>query len=234
MRLPIFAVSFLCFALWCVLADAQIPENARFQPGSYAFGPYVPRYAPQPLPAAANEEETVAAEKNADTEKAGEDTATDWEKKFAPIFNAAKNGAARQPMPGTYPPALLTPSEPVPHLSFAYDKWSRRFNLIPYEPGYAMSPTEFPAGTSPMYVFVSSMSSQSVIQPPVRYMSYYDPDPVVLPASIRLRGSRFFQKDMQPMPMPVPKPVNAVPAGTPPRTQIGKAVQNTFGDFKLQ
>ncbi|MDR3234780.1 MAG: hypothetical protein LBT46_14155 [Planctomycetaceae bacterium] len=252
MRLPFFAVLFLCTAFLCVILSAaaysQIPENARFQPGSYAFGPYVPplHFAPQPLPESDDEESEADDEEstadfgsgeadNAEETSKTEWSKTDWEKKFAPILNAAQgnaaksnvsNNAAVQTPPGVY--------QQVPYLQFSYDKWNRRFHLVPYEPGYAMRPAEFPARTSPLYVFISSLSSEAIPQPPVRYMSYYDPAPIVLPAEIRLRGTRFFERDMQPMPLPVPKPANAVLVSPPPRTQLGRTIQNTFGDFKLQ
>ncbi|GHT11883.1 hypothetical protein FACS1894170_06020 [Planctomycetales bacterium] len=228
MRLTIITALFVCSVLLCLNAEAQIPENARFQPGSYAFGPYYqqPYNAPQPLPKPLPQEDAEEADTVEEDEADEADAKTDWEKKFAPVLNANK--------PQPQQPVVPYNSQPVPYLAFSYDKWNRRFHLVPYEPGYAMAPQEFPGGTAPIHQFVSSLSSESMPKPQVPYLSYYDPDPVVLPATIQLHGTRFFQKDMQPMPLPVPKPANAVPVGQPPKTKIGRAIQDTFGDFKLK
>jgi hypothetical protein len=225
MRLTIITALFVCSVLLCLNAGAQIPENARFQPGSYAFGPYhqQPYNAPQVLPKPLPQEDAEEADDAEDADES--DTRTDWEKKFAPVLNANK------PQPQ---PVVPYSSQPMPYLAFSYNHWSRRFNLVPYEPGYAMAPQEFPVGTAPIHQFASSLSSESMPKPQIPYASYYDPDPVVLPATIRLRGTRFFQRDMQPMPLPVPKPANAVPVNPPPKTKIGRTIQDTFGDFKLK
>jgi hypothetical protein len=67
-------------------------------------------------------------------------------------------------------------------------------------------------------------------------MSYYDPDPVILPAEIRHRGSRFgaMLTQMQPMPMPVPKPETAQPLAPPARTRLGERLRQNHGPFVVQ
>jgi hypothetical protein len=61
-------------------------------------------------------------------------------------------------------------------------------------------------------------------------MSYYDPDPVIMPAEIRLRGSRWSTPltQMQPMPLPAPRP-EAV--RYPESARLGERLRQTFGTF---
>ena len=215
MRRTVSIIVCVLTAVFCADSGAQIPENPRFQPGSYAV-PYnrpvpvsVAMYA-QPLATDAVSEE-------------GEDLRTDWEKKFSPQI--------AEPM--TAQP-LQQPYE-VPHLTFVYNHWTGRFHVTPYEPGYAANPSAFPVQTSPLHIWVSSKSSAAQPRPQVQYMSYHDPDPVILPAEIRLRGSRFFTPftQLQPVPMPVPRPESARPL-YPSRTRFGERIRQTFGDFVVQ
>jgi len=195
--------------------NAQIPEHVLFQPGSYAM-PYRP--APVPSPAAAQENDST------DDTTADDSTTTEWEKKFRPQTVEPSSVA---PIP---------PSYEVPHLTFVYNHWTGRFHVTPYEPGYAANPSAFPKQTSPLHIWVSSRAAAAQPQPQVPYMSYYDPDPVILPAEIRLRGSRFAGPltQLQPLPLPVPRPETAQPIGRPPRTRLGGRLQQTFGTFVVQ
>jgi hypothetical protein len=192
--------------------SAQIPESAQFQPGSYA----VPYRAYQP-PVAAN---AVQAVKEVDGEEA-DNSETDWERQFSPQITVSMPEEAPAPQPYV-----------VPHLTYVYNHWTGRFHLTPYEPGYAANPSAFPKQTSPLHIWVSSKSAVSQPSPQVPYMSYYDPDPVILPAEIRLRGSRFSGAltQLQPMPMPVPKPETAQPV-VPSRTRLGERIRQNFGTF---
>ena len=186
--------------------NAQIPENARFQPGSYAQ-PYRPAANPVVV------ETEDATDENKDELKA-ENFETEWEKKFSPQTIA--------PLP---PP----PPYEVPHLTFVYNRWTGRFHIAPYEPGYAANPSAFPMQTSPLHTWVYSASSAAQPHPQVPYMSYYDPDPVVLPAEIRMHSFNFLApvRGVQPMPLPVPKPAGAQPVAPPARTRIGERLRQS-------
>ena len=190
--------------------NAQIPESAMFQPGSYAV-PYRP--AQVVTPAADYELEAI-----------DDDTTTDWERKFSPQTIESSSAA---PLPPPYE---------VPHLTFVYNHWTGRFNIAPYEPGYAANPSAFPKQTSPRHIWVSARAAAAIPQPQVPYMSYYDPDPVILPAEIRLRGSRFAGPltQLQPVPLPVPRPETARPVNPPPRSRLGARIQYNFGAFTVQ
>jgi len=199
-------------ACFCAGVNAQIPENAMFQPGSYA----VPYYRPAPQnfyvqPAAVNED--------------ADDSQTDWEKEFNPQTFA--------PVP---PPPAPVQTYEVPHLTFVYNHWTRRFHIAPYEPGYAAQPSAFPTQTSPLHVWVSSKSSAAQPRQQVPYMSYYDPDPVILPAEIRLRGTKMLAPltQLQPMPMPMPRPETARVVAPSARTRIGERMRQTFGTFIVE
>jgi hypothetical protein len=151
-----------------------------------------------------------------------DDSTTEWEKKFSPQTTAV------------LPPSQPQPYE-VPHLTFVYNHWTGRFNIAPYEPGYAANPSAFPKQTSPLHIWVSSKSSASQPSPQVPYMSYYDPDPAILPAEIRLYGTKLaanlaMQPQIQPMPLPMPRPAMAQPA---PKQRLGERLRQNFGTFLL-
>jgi len=205
MRRTVSIIVCVLFSGFCAGLDAQIPEGAQFQPGSYGV-PYRSVQSPATAkPAAVNTatmEEALDALDNEGEE--ADDSTTAWEKKFSPQTTVA----------------LPVPQQPqcyeVPHLTFVYNHWTGRFNIAPYEPGYAANPAAFPKQTSPLHIWVSSKSSAAQPSPQVPYMSYYDPDPVILPAEIRLYGTKIaadlaMQPQIQPMPLPVPRPANAQP-----------------------
>ena len=218
-------------AILCVLISgfygglsAQIPEGAQFQPGSYMV-PYrsVQRHAttdPVTVSTSQTMEEAIDALDQEGEE--ADDSTTEWEKKFSPQTTA-----------------VLLPSQPqpyeVPHLTFVYNHWTGRFNIAPYEPGYAANPSAFPKQTSPLHIWVSSKSSSAQPSPQVPYMSYYDPDPVILPAEIQLRGSRFSAPltQLQPVPLPVPRPEATRPL-YPSQTRFAGWMRQTFGSFVVQ
>ena len=209
MRRTISLIISLCLVSGslCVKLNAQIPESAMFQPGSYAT-----RYQPAMTPNA------VLASKPAQEDE----HMTEWEKKFAPQTDSSATASVPAPQPYE-----------VPYLTYTYCHWKRTFHVAPYEPGYAASPSEFPVQTSPLHVWVSRKSSAGQPRPQVNYMSYHDPDPVILPAEIRIRGSRFLTPltQAQAMPMPVPKPATAHPVGPPARTRIGERIRQNLGTF---
>ena len=193
--------------------NAQIPENPRFQPGSYALLPGSYAVPAPALPA-------VTEAEGAETE----DVRTEWEKRFSPQIAAPM---VAQPLP---------PPVEVPYLTFTYNHWTGRFHVVPYEPGYAANPAAFPHQTSPLHIWISSKSSAAQPSPQVQYMSYYDPDPVILPAEIQLRGTRFSAPftQLQPMPLPVPQPEGAQLAYPPPRNRLGERIRQAFGTFVAQ
>ena len=220
MRRTISVIVCVIVAVFCAGLTAQIPENPRFQPGSYAV-PYY--YRPVHPPVATHASPTAdAVSKSGDKT---DDSTTEWEKRFSPQI---VEPMVTQPLPPPYE---------VPHLTFTYNHWTGRFHITPYEPGYATNPAAFPRQTSPLHIWVSSKSSASQPNPQVPYMSYYDPDPVILPAEIRLYGTKVLaslsQTHLQPMPLPVPRPETAVPL-YPPRTRLGERIRQTLGDFIVQ
>ncbi|GHT24191.1 hypothetical protein FACS189419_08980 [Planctomycetales bacterium] len=203
--------------------SAQIPENPQFQPGSYAFGPYQ-RQLQTSSPAAQTDAKEEGEESNYG-EESEETPQTDWEKKFRPVQSGAGQLQAKD----------AGNPQPVPYLSFVYDKWSHRFHLVPNEQGYAASPSEFPRGTSPLQTWVSTLSSDAIPQREMQYLDYYAPNPVVLPAQIPLRGSRFFPERWRAVPLPVPRPLNAVQVKQgQQRTQLGTRLNRTFGAYELK
>jgi hypothetical protein len=204
-RILLFAVSVLITG-FPFYAGGQIPERTMFQPGTYGFGPYIqssiPPAAVPSLPAADSDEtDSTPASSESVPEGEKDDLRTEWEKAFAPQQLEPHVNA---PAP-LVPPAAKPEAQPiyVPHLAFAYDKKTQQFRLTPYEGGYAASPAEFPRALSPLHNYFASPYSASQIFPQVRYMSYYEPDPVILPAAIKQRWLRFMQND-QPIPIPSP------------------------------
>ena len=193
---------------FCAGLYAQIPEGAQFQPGSYA----VPYNRPMPvhsLPVAPLPDDGAVAD----------DSQTEWEKQFSP-----------QTTVEALPEAPLPPPYEVPHLTYVYNHFTGRFRIAPYEPGYAANPSAFPVQTSPMHIWVSSKSSAAQLHPQVPYMSYYDPDPVIMPAEIRLRGTKLVMNipQIQSTPLPVPRPDSTIPVRGP---RLGERLRQTFGSF---
>ena len=216
MRRTVSVILCVLVAVFCAGLNAQIPENAQFQPGSYAQP-----YRPAPIPTA-----SMVVVPDDDSEITDE-SETEWERKFSPqtIVQA--------------PPAPLLPYE-VPHLTFVYNRWTGRFHIAPYEPGYAAKPSAFPVQTSPLHVWVSSRSAAAQPRSQVPYMSYYDPDPVILPAEIRMHGLNLAMAktapftQMQPMPLPIPRPETAQPVSPPARTRLGERLRQNFGTFVVR
>ena len=213
MRRTVSIIVCVLMAGFCAGLNAQqvpIPERPLFQPGSYA----VPhgRFVQPPIMVY-----TLPSAEDANNH------GTEWERRFSPQVTEPMTA---QPLP---------PPQEVPHLQFIYNHWTGRFHVVPYEPGYAANPSAFPVQTSPLHVWVSSKSSVAQPRPQVQYMCYHDPDPIILPAEIRLRGSRFSVPftQMQPVPMPVPRPESARPIN-PSRTQLGERLRQTFGAFVVQ
>jgi hypothetical protein len=213
--------------------NAQIPESVQFQPGTFMV-PYRQVQRPQAVDYSVvnptysmgetSMEEAIDALEN--DEEESDDSTTEWEKKFSP-----QTFLPPPPLP------LLLPPYEVPHLTFVYNRWTGRFHIAPYEPGYAANPAAFPKQTSPLHIWISSKSSASQLSPQVPYMSYYDPDPVILPAEIRLYGSRIAaeivrQPQIQPIPWPIPKPAMAQPVAPPARTRIGERMRQS-GTFYI-
>jgi len=214
-------------AVFCAGLNAQIPANVQFQPGTYAM-PYH-RSQQRPVPVNTLPTVTDAVSEDADSDSDADESRTEWEKRFSPQVTEPATPTALLPV------LVPVPSYEVPHLTFTYNHLTGRFHIAPYEPGYAANPAAFPRQTSPLHVWVSSKSAASQPSPQVPYMSYYDPDPVVLPAEIRLHGSRFLEPftQYQPMPLPVPKPATAVPVSPPARTRVGGWIRQNLGPFTV-
>ena len=217
MRRTIFVIVCTAMAGFCTGLKAQIPERALFQPGSYAV-PYRSFQRAVPVNSVPNVERVPTV--RADEEAADDSSQTEWEKQFSP--------QTMEPSPAA-PPATYE----VPYLTYVYNHRTGRFHITPYEPGYAANPSAFPTQTSPLHVWVSSKSSASQPSPQVQYMSYYDPDPVILPAEIRLRGSKFGASltQLQPMPLPAPRPETAQIISPPARTRLGERIRQNLGPF---
>ena len=208
MRRTIFVCVLMAF--FCAGLNAQIPERVLFQPGSYAESWSSQRAVPVGV------SPRVAAVK-ADGKEVGDTSKTEWEKRFSQQVLEAVSEAPYE----------------VPYLTYVYNHWTGRFHLAPYEPGYAANPSAFPKQTSPLHIWVSSKSSAAQPSPQVPYMSYYDPDPIILPAEIRIRGSRFgaMLTKTEPMPLPVPKPEAAQPLAPPAKTRLGERLRQNHGPF---
>jgi len=189
--------------------NAQIPEQVWFQPGSFGV-PYRTFQLPPPVFVQVTPADVA------------DDTQTDWERQFSP--EVAEPAPVFVAVPQPYQ---------VPHLQFVYNQWTGRFHIAPYEPGYAASPGEFPNQTSPLHIWISSRSGAGQPKQQVQYMCYHDAPPVILPAEIRLRGSRFFTPltQAQPLSMPVPRPASAQPITPPARTRIGERVRQNTAPF---
>lgn len=223
MRLTVSAVvcvllTGLCIGLPGERVNAQIPEYPQFQSVTYARLPY----NSSPQQSAATNISSAATDAVSEEDN---DSWTEWEKKFSP---QTLEPVVVQPVPEPVP-------YEVPYLTYVYNHRTGRFHITPYEPGYAANPAAFPKQTSPLHVWVSAKPAASQPNPQVPYMSYYDPDPVILPAEIRLRGSRFAVPltNLQPVPLPVPKPPTAVPLSPPARTRIGGQIRQTFSPFAV-
>ena len=218
MRRTFFVVVCVLMAGFCVGLNAQIPENAQFMPGTFAR-PYRPVQSPVATTAAVD---VIDAD-----EIEADDSETEWEKRFSPQ-------TVTSPAPAPLPPYE------VPHLTFVYNRWTGRFHVVPYEPGYAANPSAFPVQTSPLHVWVSAKSAASQPRPQVPYMSYYDPDPVILPAEIRMHSLKLASAmsesitQMQPMPLPVPRPATAQPVSPPARTRLGERLRQSLAPFVVQ
>jgi hypothetical protein len=88
MRRTVFVIVGVLMAGFCAGLNAQIPEGAQFQPGSYAV-PYHRPMVAYPMP--------IAVAPQAD------DSRTEWEKQFSPQTTVAPIPMAPQPPPYVYP-----------------------------------------------------------------------------------------------------------------------------------
>ncbi len=158
-------------------ASAQMPEHALFQPGSYAL--QHTEYSSQATPNVPVIMQKVLVEvtveaAEAEVEAIDSDTpTTEWEEKFA----VAKKSEKKLVEVDVPVPAKLIAA---PYLAWHRDPVTHRIHLIPYQPGYAASPEDFPLEQSRLNLWLSSLPCRVQDRPQVKYASYYDPDPVIL------------------------------------------------------
>ncbi|MDR0871278.1 MAG: hypothetical protein LBN39_10860 [Planctomycetaceae bacterium] len=152
MRLTSFGIVLVLAAgFFTARTHAQIPERVLFQPGSYAYGSYGKTEA---APAAAVAEDAPK---------------TEWEEKFGgeEITDVAGEASTAE-------------HKPVPYLAYHRSPWTGRTHVIPYEPGYANSPDEFPKQQSALNRWLDQLPCRTQDRPQVKYAGYYDPDPVIV------------------------------------------------------
>jgi len=152
------------------LADrtlAQLPERVTFQPGSFAHG-YRPG-TPQPVTVVVETEAAQVVDVEND-----ETPQTEWEAAFGEnskivVYDLAP-GHASTAAPSAKPPYLAWHRSPI----------TGRIHLIPYQPGYAETPEQFPTHQSHLNLWLSSLPCREQNRPQQKYLSYYDPMPEVL------------------------------------------------------
>lgn len=157
MRLFSFALVFaLAAAFFTARTHAQIPERILFQPGSYAYGSYG-----QP-----------AAEVSLDESVVDESPQTDWEEQFGGKKEKVETEIAGE--------ASTVVRKPVPYLAYHRSPWTGRTHVVPYEPGYANSPDEFPVHQSGFNRWISTLPCRTQNTKQIKYAGYHDPDPVIV------------------------------------------------------
>ncbi len=128
-------------------AGAQIPESALFQPGSYAHGPYVQGAASPAQPPQLTQKVLVEVPAEAVADEADDVPKTEWEEKFATA------GKTLVEVEVPVPVKQIT----VPYLAWHRNPITHRIHVVPYQPGYAASPEEFPEHQSKLNLWLSSL-----------------------------------------------------------------------------
>jgi hypothetical protein len=197
----VIIVFIACF--WIDSAIAQIPERVLFQPGSYAYGPYlvdkmrtvatVPLIT-TPINGLVSSEEpednetTVepTVETNKTDTEADADNRTEWEKRFAidsEEDNEIENEITDDTNDNTWGEAVSSIQwqiETVPYLAYHRNPLTHRIHVVPYEPGYAEEPEAFPVHQSMLNLWLSTLPCREQTQQQVKCASYYDSDPVII------------------------------------------------------
>ena len=174
MRLTCFSIVLALVAGFLTgRAIAQIPERVMFQPGSFAHGyqsgVVVPGVAVEGAGAIVGTEIVEAADNEADEPQ------TEFEAQFGEKAKTAQSDIAYVQVPSV----AFTVVQP-PYLAWHRCPWTGRIHLIPYQPGYAMSPEEFPTHQSKLNLWLSSLPCRKQNRPQQEYLSHYDPMPPVL------------------------------------------------------
>ncbi len=182
MRLTCFSIVLALAAGF--LADrtlAQIPERVTFQPGSFAHG-YRPGVAVPGVAMAVAQ--PVAVIETEAVEAADDDEATpktEWEEKFGEKGKPAQ--PAQTEVVYIMPAGEATTASACkkdPYLAWHRCPWTGRIHLIPYQPGYAEAPEQFPTHQSKLNLWLSSLPCREQSRPQQKYLSYYDETPEIL------------------------------------------------------
>ncbi|MGL4595294.1 MAG: hypothetical protein ACRCUY_11240 [Thermoguttaceae bacterium] len=161
--------------------DAQIPEKTMFQPGSYAAGAYQTgrsMITPSMTVLVEVPDETGMIDSD-DTES--EDDQSDWQTYFGsqpPKTSGTTKFVEMSVAAEGF--AMTTSHGSVPYLAWHRSPFTGRTHIIPYQPGYAAAPEQFPQQQSKMNLWLSSLPSREKSQPQVKYLGYYDPMPEVV------------------------------------------------------
>ena len=150
-------------------AAAQIPEHALFQPGSYAYGPYT--QASPSIPVMTQKVLVEVPVESLETE-ADDTPKTAWETNFTVEQQETTLVEVEVPVP--------VKVKTAPYLAWHRDPITHRIHVVPYQPGYAASPDEFPKHQSKLNLFLSSLPCRTQDRAQVKYASYYDPDPEIV------------------------------------------------------
>ncbi len=177
MRLTSFGVVLaVMVGLLAGRAGAQIPEKTLFQPGSYAQGHFVQNAHAEGVAGSSRSIPTLTqkvlvelpVEAAIDTDDDTPKTA--WEE----IFAAPETVQVEVEVP--IPTKVVT----APYLAWHRNPITKRVHVVPYQPGYAASPEEFPKHQSKLNLWLSSLPSRSQDRPQVKYAGYYDPAPEIV------------------------------------------------------
>ena len=156
------------------LADrtlAQIPERVTFQPGSFAHG-YRPGAA---VPGVAMSAVVGVIETDAVAEEDADAPKTEWEEVFGE--KSKPSDIIFEEQPGYASSAV--PKQP-PYLAWHRCPLTGRIHLIPYQPGYAAAPEQFPTHQSKLNLWLSTLPSREQSRSQQKYLGYYDPMPEIL------------------------------------------------------
>lgn len=154
--------------------NAQIPERALFHPGSYAYGMAQTRQADGNVIIM----EKVLVEAPAAEAAVDADSQTDWEKNFAVKKPTEKVFVEIEvPVQGAVTAESGTGK---PYLAYHRNPWTHRIHVIPYQPGYAAAPEQFPQHQSQWNLWLSSLPCREQNRPQIQYLGYYDPMPEIL------------------------------------------------------
>ena len=179
-------LTYSCIVLALVaffLADrtlAQIPERITFQPGSFAYG-YHPGAAVPGVAMAAPIATIIETDSDDAVGEEDDTPKTEWE-------NAFGEGEKSETQAPSWETLVFLPDQVSntvsngrpPYLAWHRSPWTGRIHLIPYQPGYAEAPEQFPTHQSKLNLWLSTLPCREQNRPQQKYLGYYDPMPEIL------------------------------------------------------